>query len=216
MGFEKMRNDLTDITLIVDRSGSMASCKDDAQGGINTFIEEQKNAEGNAIFSLVQFDTDQEYVFDSVLIQDVDKYELIPRGMTALLDAVGMAINKTGERLKNIPEEDRPGLVIIAVVTDGHENASKEFTKDRIKEMITEQTDKYKWQFTFLGANQDAFEEAGGMGFSSSSIADYNVSNSSSAFSGLSSNVNRMRQSSISGQSVQNYYTDNERSSMIE
>ena len=91
----------------------------------------------------------------------------MPRGSTALLDAVGRAINETGDRLAKTPEQDRPGLVVFVIVTDGQENSSKEFSKARIKEMIDEQQKKYNWQFTFLGANQDAFAEAGGIGIRS-------------------------------------------------
>ena len=98
---------------------------------------------------------------------------LVPRGSTALLDAVGRAINETGERLAKMNEEDRPGLVVFVVMTDGEENSSQEFSKDQIKQMITHQQDTYGWHFTFLGANQDAFAEAGALGIHAAGVANF-------------------------------------------
>ena len=159
-----MRSDLTDITLVVDRSGSMQSIREDAEGGVNAFLQEQAKQPGEALLTLVQFDTEYEFVHRGVPIKHVPAYTLMPRGNTALLDAVGRAINETGERLSKMAETDRPGLVVFVIMTDGLENSSQEFTKAQIKQQIEEQQSKYSWQFTFLGANQDAFAEAGGMG----------------------------------------------------
>ena len=145
-----MRTDLTDITLVVDRSGSMDAIQGDAEGGVNTFITEQAKEPGEALLTLVQFDTEYEFLHKGVPIGEVPRYELHPRGATALLDAVGRAINETGERLAAMKEQDRPGLVIFVVMTDGLENSSKEFTKAQIKEMIERQQHDYNWQFTFL------------------------------------------------------------------
>ena len=155
-----MKPDLTDITLVVDRSGSMEQVQKDAQGGVNSFIKEQAKEPGEALLTLVQFDTEYEFLHEGVPISQVPEYKLVPRGMTALLDAVGRAINETGERLSKMKEQDRPGLVIFVVMTDGLENSSKEFSKDLIKEMIKRQQEKYNWHFTFLGANQDAIATA--------------------------------------------------------
>ncbi len=209
-----MRKDLTDITLVVDRSGSMGVCRTEAQGGINGFIEDQKNKPGEAIFSLLQFDTEYDYVFKGISIKQVGEYKLIPRGMTALLDAVGKAINETGERLSTLSENDRPGLIIIAIITDGQENSSHEFTKAKIKEMIEHQQKNYQWQFTFLGANQDAFSEAGGLGIGMAATTNYDPSKTQFAYTSLSTNVGRMRGQSICGQTVSNYYTNDEREAM--
>ena len=210
-----MRNDLTDITLVVDRSGSMSSCRTDAEGGINTFIEEQKKAKGDAVLSLVQFDDEYDFVHNGVDIQDVPKYALIPRSMTALLDAVGRAINETGARLSKMAEADRPGCVICVIVTDGHENASKEFTKVQIKELIDRQQKDYNWQFTFLGTDAQSFDEAMQMGIKSDAIATYNpVKKSGNAWKAASSNVMRMRSASFSGATVSNSYSDEEQADM--
>ena len=168
-----MKSDLTDITLVVDRSGSMEQVKEDAQGGVNSFIKEQAKEPGEALLTLVQFDTEYEFLHKGVPISQVPEYKLVPRGMTALLDAVGRAINETGERLSKMKEQDRPGLVIFVVMTDGLENSSKEFSKEVIKEMIKRQQEQYNWHFTFLGANQDAFAEAGSMGIHAAGVANY-------------------------------------------
>ena len=127
-----MRNDLTDITLVVDRSGSMHSIREDAQGGINAFVQQQAALPGEALITLVQFDTKYEFLIQGQSAGECGDYELVPRGGTALLDAVGRAINETGDRLSRQAEVDRPGLVVIVVMTDGHENSSQEFTKAQI------------------------------------------------------------------------------------
>jgi len=209
-----MRTDLTDIILVVDRSGSMEDCKLEAQTGINAFIEDQKKKDGEAVFTLLQFDTEREYVFNATPIKQVHGYELKPRGMTALLDAVGTAIKNAGERFEKMNEKDRPGLVVMAIITDGLENASSEFKKDSIKKMIEHQQAVYNWQFTFLGANQDAFAEAHSMGINIQGAANYVVSKSFTAYSNLSSNVGRMREATSAGRKVENSYTDEERESM--
>lgn len=155
---------LTEIVCIIDRSGSMGSIREDAEGGFNNFVEQQKKEPGEALITLVQFDTEYEVVWNGINIQDADAYFLIPRGMTALLDAIGKTINTVGERLDKTPEEDRPEQVIVVIVTDGHENSSQEFSRGTINEMITHQREKYNWEFVFLAANQDAMEEATSLG----------------------------------------------------
>lgn len=206
-----MNQNLTDITVIADRSGSMSSCKDEAENGLNQFVEDQKKQHGTALFSLMQFDTEYEFVHKAVPIESVPRYTLMPRGMTALLDAVGRAVNETGDRLNKMAEADKPGLVVFLIVTDGQENSSHEFKKAQIKEMIERQQKDYQWQFTFLGANQDAFAEAGSMGIAAASVANFVGAAAASAYRGASNNVKRMRQASAGGQSVKNFYTDDER-----
>ena len=209
-----MRNDLTDVTLLLDRSGSMSTCREEAEAGVNFFIEEQKKQPGECVFSLIQFDTIYECVHHGVPIQNVTKYELVPRGMTALLDSIGRAINETGERLAARDEASRPGLVIFASVTDGAENSSHEFTNAQVKELIEQQQKDYSWQFTFLGANQDAFDEARKIGIPAAAVANYDVVASQQTFAGVSANITRMRQLCTSGLEVSCCYTDAERASM--
>ncbi len=205
-----MNKDYTDITLVVDRSGSMASTKDDAQGGINTLIKEQASKTGKCTLSLVQFDSTYEVVYSGVDIKSVKEYTLIPRGTTALLDAVGEAIRTTGQRLAAMPETERPGLVIFAIVTDGQENSSREYTKTKIKEMVTHQQDVYNWKFTFLGANQDAFAEGASLGFAADGISAYSTSKSFDAYANVSHKFARMRTSASAGAAVSNAFTEDE------
>ena len=122
-----MNRNLTDITVVLDRSGSMTTVMHDVTGGFDKFIEEQKKVQGEALLTLVQFDTEYEFVHKAKNIKDIPKLEFMPRGMTALLDAMGRAITETGERLRNMKEEDRPGKVICLIITDGQENSSKEY-----------------------------------------------------------------------------------------
>ncbi len=209
-----MRNDLSDVTVVLDRSGSMQSCRNDAEGGLNAFIEEQKKHPGETLFTLVQFDTEYEFVHKGKPIREVGPCELVPRGATALLDAVGRAIAETGERLAAMPEPDRPGLVVFVIVTDGEENSSKEYTKPQIKEMIERQQNDYKWKFSFLGANQDAFAEAGDIGIALDAVANYQPRKTKEAFFAASANVGRMKRAMASGQSVFSAFTPEERESM--
>jgi Mg-chelatase subunit ChlD len=209
-----MRSDLTDITLVVDRSGSMDAVRGDAEGGVNSFIAQQAKESGEALLTLMQFDTEYELVHSGVLVAHVPEYKLVPRGMTALLDAIGRAINETGERLAKMNEQDRPGLVIFVVMTDGHENSSKEFSKDRIREMIEHQQGEYNWHFTFLGANQDAFAEADGLGIHAAGVADFAMHKMAGTYAATGAKVSRMRSQLREGAPVSNEFTDEERKEM--
>jgi hypothetical protein len=209
-----MKPDLTDITLVVDRSGSMEAIREDAEGGVNAFVREQAQQAGEALLTLVQFDTEYEFVHQGVPVKRAPAYKLVPRGSTALLDAVGRAINETGDRLAKMAEPDRPGLVIFVIVTDGEENSSREFSKAQIKEMIDRQQTQYHWQFTFLGANQDAFAEAGGMGIAACGVANYAPDKVMAAFVGTAQKVSRMRTQRRAGQKVSNEFTEEERKEM--
>ncbi len=162
-----MKEGLSEIVCIIDRSGSMGSIRDDAIGGFNTFLAEQKKLPGEATLTYIQFDTEYEVVHENAPLNDVppiDETVYVPRGSTALLDAVGRTIDATGKRLANMPEEHRPETVIVAILTDGEENSSREYDLARIEDMIRHQKEKYSWEFIFLGANQDAFAEAAKIG----------------------------------------------------
>lgn len=171
-----MKKDLTEIIFILDRSGSMGYLTEDTIGGYNTYIENQKKEKGEALVTTVLFDNEYEILHNGVNIKDIKPLtnkEYFARGMTALLDAVGMTVTSVGERLNKTPEEERPEKVIMIITTDGQENASKEYTRDRIKEMIEEQTNKYNWQFIFLGANIDAVSEAESIGIKAEFASNY-------------------------------------------
>jgi hypothetical protein len=193
--------DFTYIGVVLDRSGSMARLRDEMQGGFDTFIEEQRKVEGRAVVSLHQFDNDYETVYFAKDIRDVPKLELIPRGMTALLDATGRAIVQTGEYLKGMPEDQRPGNVTFIVITDGIENASVEYTRERLAAMIKEQQDKYAWHFIFLGANQDAITTGAKYGYSANTSLTYGTDAASvyNTYSNLSASVTRGRSATRKG-----------------
>lgn len=145
-----------EIIIVSDRSGSMANIQDDAEGGINALIESQKEQPGKANLTLVQFDTEYEILVDGINIQNYGKYTLKPRGGTALNDAVGIAMTTVKERLDKQDVSDRAPLVIFVVSTDGMENSSREYSGQRVADLIKE----YKelgWQFQFLGADEVAF-----------------------------------------------------------
>ncbi len=209
-----MNKNLTDITVVLDRSGSMASCREEAENGLNHFIREQKQVDGEANFTLVKFDTYYEFEYKGVNIKDVGRCILDPRGGTALLDAVGRAINETGIRLSKMKEYKRPGLVVFVIVTDGYENSSHEFNRSQIKEMIEKHQTDYSWQFTFLGANQDAFAEASSMGISIASTMTYTPSKTDSVFYAASRNVGTMRSDTAKGETLCNAYTEEESASV--
>jgi len=209
-----MNRDLTDITLVVDRSGSMESIRADTEGGVNAFLRQQAELPGRALITLVQFDTEYEFLARGIPVHDCPSYKLVPRGSTALLDAVGRAINETGDRLSKMPEADRPGLVIFVVMTDGEENSSQEFTKAQIKSMIQKQTDQYNWQFTFLGADQNAFAEAAALGIAADGAADFMLQKVGKAYQHTGNKVARMRKQMDLGQKIDNSYTPEERADM--
>jgi len=150
---------LTEIVVIADRSGSMASIRADAEGGFNFFLEEQKKLPGNANLTFVEFSSGVSIVCENKPIHDVEPWELFPTGSTALLDAIGITLLRVGERLRQTSEEERPGKVLVVIITDGEENSSQEFNRAKIFEMIKHQREKYNWEFLFLAANQDAIQE---------------------------------------------------------
>lgn len=154
-----MKADLTDITFILDRSASMKPIARETEEGIQHVIEEQRKLPGECVVSLILFDDQIEKPFTATPLIEVPQIVCEPRGNTALLDAIWTGIKGTGHRLLNTPERARPGSVILVISTDGEENASGH-RMDEIAPMIAHQRDVYKWQFMFLGANQDAIANA--------------------------------------------------------
>ena len=172
-----MKKNLTEIVFILDRSGSMAGLEDDTIGGFNAMIEKQKQEQGDAYVSTILFDNYSEVVHDRVDIRDVPpmtRKEYYVRGCTALLDAVGRAIHHIGNVHKYAREEDRPERTLF-IFTDGMENASREYTYDRVRKMIEHEREKYGWEFLFLGANIDAAREAARFGISEDRAANYHA-----------------------------------------
>ena len=170
-----MNNAHTEIVFVLDRSGSMQAMVEPAISGFNRLLREQQQVPGHARFTLVLFDDRYELPFHSVPIAEVvelDVSTFVPRGSTALLDAIGRTIDDLGSKLAATPEKDRPGQVIIAILTDGEENASTRYSWEAVAKRIRHQSEKYQWQFLFLGANQDAIATAGKM-----SIQENNTTN---------------------------------------
>lgn len=184
----------TDITIILDRSGSMQSVKTDTIGGFNSFLEEQQKVAGEAALSLVQFDDQYEVVYIDKDINSADKLTdatFQPRGMTALYDAIGQTINAVGQRLANLPEQERPNKVLLVIMTDGFENSSREFNAARIGEMINHQRSLYRWEFMFIGANQDAVLSAQEIGIPAAAALTYmpNAAGTEAAFGSVAKRV---------------------------
>jgi len=205
-----MKKDYTDITIVLDRSGSMQSVKESSESGLYEFVKEQQKVKGDLTrVSLVQFDTEYEVVYSNRKLNDIDNFNLEPRGMTALNDAIGKTIVETGDRIRSLSENERPENVVIVIMTDGHENASKEFNPDSIKTMIEEQESKYSWTFIFLGANQDAVLEAKKYGIKLDTALTYAHTGKGhkAAFLNTSQMINRGKAGLMSSMS----YTDNER-----
>ena len=148
------------LVLVVDRSGSMEAICQDMEGGIKHLIREQATRTGDCVVTLAQFDTEYELVFEAIPAAEVTGYHLVPRGSTALLDAIGRTIGEVRSSLDKLPAERRPDQVVFAVVTDGLENSSREWTRDKVMAAVKERSDA-GWQFSFLGANQDAIKEGG-------------------------------------------------------
>lgn len=167
---------MTELVFILDRSGSMSGLEKDTIGGFNSMLEKQRKEPGDAVVSTVLFDNETEVIHDRVVIADVpnltDK-EYFVRGCTALLDAVGGAIQHIGNVHKYARKEDVPEKTLFIITTDGMENASHHYTYDKVRNMIERQKERYGWEFLFLGANIDAAAEAKRFGIDESMAANY-------------------------------------------
>ena len=171
-----MNNNHTEIVFVLDRSGSMQSCQEAAIAGFNRFLVEQLQLEGLVKLTLVLFDDEYLVPINALPAAEVlplDDEIYVPRGSTALLDAIGRAVDDLGARLACSPESDRPGQVIVAILTDGLENSSQTYSWRQISALIKHQSEKYQWTFLFLGANQDAIATAAQMNIAASNAATY-------------------------------------------
>jgi hypothetical protein len=170
-----MKKGYTDITFVIDRSGSMQGLVTDVIGGFNSFIEEQKKVEGEATVTLVQFDNYYEECYVAKPIDEVESLDFSPRGTTALLDAMGRAMNSTG-----------------------HENASREFDIDTIKSMVQTQQDTYSWEVVFMGANIDAVGTANMFGIKSGNAIKFGANSDGvhNAYASFSKNMTMFRSGS--------------------
>lgn len=171
-----MKQDLTFIAVVLDRSGSMQSVSEDTIGGFNGFLEEQQACPGEALFTLVQF-AEHACVPAPIPISDMrplneDTYRATGNS-TALYDAIGATIDSVGARLHCLSEKDRPGKVLIMIQTDGHENSSTHYTRAQVAKMIKHQREKYTWDFVFIGASEQAVADAIEMGVAANFTNQY-------------------------------------------
>ena len=167
---------LTEMVFILDRSGSMSGLESDTIGGYNSLLEKQRKEVGDATVTTVLFDDQYEMIHDHAAIgkvKDITNKEYFARGMTGLLDAVGKTINHVGNRHKNALDSEVPGKTMVVIITDGFENASREFTLPQVKQMIERQKAEFGWEFLFLGANIDAVSTAEGFGISADRAVTY-------------------------------------------
>jgi len=178
----------TALMLIIDRSGSMSSIRDDMVGGLNGLLEEQKKQPGLLTVSVVSFDNAVELPHRMAAPSGVT-VELDPRGATALYDAMGFGINTMASDIDALPEHAKPSTVQIIVVTDGEENASGEYSGKLIKKLVTEKTKSENWDFVFLGANQDAVMKAAELGIGEGSALTYDAG--SDGVQNMASSANR-------------------------
>jgi len=169
-----MKKDYTHLTVILDRTGSMESIRDDTIGGFNAFLSSQQAEPGEATLTLVQFDSQDPYEvihhFKPIAeVPPLTRQTFVPRASTPLLDALGRGINDLEQSLGQKAEDERPARVVMVIITDGQENASREFRKEQIEKMIRDKQAKLDWQFVFLSADLAAIEEALSSGVSPSS-----------------------------------------------
>ena len=179
-----MKKNLTEIVFILDRSGSMQGLEGDTIGGFNAMLEKQKLEQGEAFVSTVLFDDESSVLHDRVDIQKVapmTRRDYFVGGCTALLDAVGEAIHHIANVHKYAREEDVPEKTVFVITTDGMENASRKYTYEKVKKMISLQQEKYGWEFLFLGANIDAAREAARFGIREDRAANYHADSKGTA-----------------------------------
>lgn len=203
-----MNKNYTELAFILDRSGSMENCQAAAIEGFNRFLEEQQKADGLAKLTLVLFDDEYLLPAQSLPVAEVlplnsDTY--VPRNSTALLDAVGRTIDDLGNHLAALPEKGRPAQVIVAILTDGLENASEKYTWKQVSRLIKQQTEQYRWTFLFLGANQDAIATAAQLSIAAANSATYvaDAPGSRAVHRSLSRKMHSMRRTAMGNATLQ-------------
>ena len=173
-----MKNNITELVFILDRSGSMAGLERDTIGGFNSMIEKQKKQDGECYVSTLLFDNESKVLHDRVRLADIPKMtdrDYTVRGCTALIDAIGGAIHHIGNIHKYARPDDVPEHTMFVITTDGQENASYRYTSEQVKKMIKRQKEKYGWEFLFIGANIDAVETAARYGIDRDRAVNYNA-----------------------------------------
>lgn len=201
-----MKSGYTHVAVLIDRSGSMRSIRNDVIGGFNTLLDDQKKVEGTLTVSTVQFD----HSFEGMQYESLNDFaqlneavqlnesNYVPRGGTPLNDALARLIIETGAKLASLPEEERPEKVLIVSITDGEENASKEYDKATLKKMIEEQETKFAWKFMYIGANQDSFAEGAARGMKAAYNFKADMKGTSKMSKVFSSTLSSYRSSKLS------------------
>ncbi|HEU5144678.1 MAG TPA: vWA domain-containing protein [Dermatophilaceae bacterium] len=212
---------LTHIYFLLDRSGSMESIRLDTEGGFNAFIREQRDAPGECRVTLAQFDDAYEEVYRDLPVDKVPPLHLQPRGMTALLDSIGRLIGDAGARISGMPEDERPGSVIVGIITDGHENSSRELSHAQVKTMIERQTKEYGWQFLYMGADQDAIEVGASIGVPKDHAMTYTRGRVDAMMTATSANIRGYRTARAAGRTAEEavdaiVFTDAQRAAAAE
>jgi hypothetical protein len=208
--------DLTHLYFLLDRSGSMQSILEDTVGGFNAFIAEQRQHPGDCRVTLAQFDDRYEVVYRDRPIADVPDLGMQPRGTTAVLDAIGRPVTDAGAHLASLPEHLRPATVIVGIMTDGYENASREWTHPAIKALVQQQTTTYSWEFLYMGADQDAIEVGASLGVQANRSMTYSRDASGPAMAATSLLVGRLRAARATGASAADVgYTTEEREASV-
>ena len=207
---EMTKANLTELIFILDRSGSMGGLESDTIGGFNAMLKKQQEEQGECRITTALFDHEYELLHDRIDIKAVspitDK-EYFVRGNTALLDAIGITINKISAVQKNTSEEYRADKVLFIITTDGMENASREFTYGKIKEMIEKRKSENSWEFIFLGANIDAVDVAERFGIDKNRAQNFHSDSKGVQlnYSVLSKTVSQYRQSAKSEPIAENW-----------
>ena len=171
-----MKKNLTELVFILDKSGSMSGLERDTIGGYNAMLEQQRKLDGECVITTVLFDNHYELLHDRIdlrAVRPITGKEYFVGGSTALLDAIGKTIHKIAAVQKNTAEDYRAEKVMFVIITDGEENASREYSAAKVKEMVRRQKERYGWEFVFLGANIDAVETAGQFGVGADRAVDY-------------------------------------------
>lgn len=188
--------DSTEIIFVLDQSGSMEAIRMATIQGFNTFVNSQSADPGEAYLSLVFFDTHYRFVYAGLPLHEIvplDESTYRPAGGTALLDALGTAIDTTGQRLSALSEDQRPGKVMVVVLTDGEENSSREYSAQSVRTRIDHQRSKYAWEFLFLGANQDAVLAASSLGIRESISFEATSAETEAVYNSISERVVALR-----------------------
>jgi hypothetical protein len=208
---------LTHLYFLLDRSGSMQSIKSDIEGGFAAFVDEQRTAPGACKVTLAQFDDRYDVVYADRDVADVPPLDLQPRSRTALHDAIGRLVTEAGAQLAGLPEERRPGTVIVAIMTDGLENASQEWSGSTVKALVEQQTREWGWQFMYLGADQDAVEVGTALGVPAAQSMTYARGKGREAMGKKSEKIRQMRAARMTDAAAQMpAYTAQERADLAE